>query len=215
MADLTLVIGNKNYSSWSLRPWLFLKHNDIQFEEVLIPLYEASSKARLLEYSPAGLVPTLLHGDKPIWDSLAILEFLAESFPAVNGWPEEQAARAHARSVSAEMHSGFSNIRNQLPMNCRRKIQVDLSPEVELEVARIISIWEDCLNQYGGPFLFGEFTIADAMYAPVVLRFDTYGVPTHSEKLDRYQQQILSLHAMKVWLEGAAQETEIIEAAEV
>ena len=179
MAALVLVIGNKAYSSWSLRPWLLMRHAGIAFEEIRLSLYAADAKQELLRHSPAGRVPVLKDGGLTIWDSLAICEYLSEKYPQMQLWPAELAARAHARAISAEMHSGFTNLRGQMPMNVRREIpRRSVSPEVATEVARIESIWNGCRGQYGarGPFLFGPFSIADAMYAPVVSRLRTYGL---------------------------------------
>ncbi|MGH8729127.1 MAG: glutathione S-transferase family protein [Burkholderiales bacterium] len=208
---MTLVIGNKNYSSWSLRPWLLLKQAEIAFEEIRIPLYTAESRARILAYSPSGKVPVLLDGDVKVWDSLAIAEYLAERFPEKQLWPEDAEARAQARSISGEMHSGFSNLRTHMSMNCRRHLPgKGRTSDVEREIGRIIEIWENCrARSREGPFLFGAFSIADAMYAPVVLRFQTYAVrlpPIAS----RYAQEILALPAIQQWLTQAKAETEII-----
>src|SRR6185503_9799664 len=170
---LKLVIGNKNYSSWSMRPWLALRANDIPFEEVFIPLYtdDKADKDRILSFSRAGKVPVLIDGDVTVWDSLAIIEYLAERFPEARLWPQDRAARAHARSISAEMHSGFLPLRNECGMNLHRPVRaVTLSAEAEANVARIQDIWTECSKRHGksGPFLFGAFTAADAMFAPVV-----------------------------------------------
>ena len=167
---LKLVIGNKNYSSWSMRPWLALRANDIPFEEIFIPLYtDQADKDRLLSFNPAGKVPALVDGDVTVWDSLSIIEYLAEKFPQSRLWPEDRAARAHARSISAEMHSGFMALRNECGMNLHRPIRaVALSDDAHANVARIQAIWAECHQRYGkaGPFLFGAFTGADAMFAP-------------------------------------------------
>ncbi len=178
---LKLVIGNKNYSSWSMRPWLALRANDIAFDEVLIPLYtdDKADKDRILSFSRAGKVPALIDGDVTVWDSLSIIEYLAEKFPEAGLWPEDRAARAHARSISAEMHSGFMALRNECGMNLHRPIRaVALSDDARANVARIQEIWAECHARYGkqGPFLFGAFSGADAMFAPVVHRFRTYAI---------------------------------------
>ena len=203
-----LIIGNKNYSSWSLRPWLLLKQLNLSFEEVQIPFDTAEFKARALEYSPAGKVPVLVDGDITVWDSLSIFEYLAECHPALKLWPQAAAERTLARSISAEMHSGFMNLRNLMPMNCRKRFPgKGHTPEVLQDIARIIGIWQDCRARHAasGPFLFGHFTIADAMYAPVVLRFRTYavGLPAESQA---YADAILALPAMQEWLAVAAAE---------
>ncbi|MBT1063609.1 glutathione S-transferase family protein [Bowmanella sp. Y26] len=215
MANLTLVIGNKNYSSWSLRPWLLMRMHDIAFDEVQVPLYQAHSKQDLLARSPAGLVPILYHQDLVVWDSLAIMEYLAELFPAIHAWPQDQKARARARSLSAEMHSGFSTLRQQMPMNCRREhVHIDITSSLEQDITRIQDIWENCLHDQPGPFLFGEFGIVDAMFAPVVTRFKTYGVTLRNARLRRYQEQVLSLHPLRQWYEDAKQESEVITESE-
>jgi glutathione S-transferase len=207
-----LIIGNKNYSSWSLRPWLLLRLMNLPFEEVWVPFDTAEFKARALEYSPAGKVPVLVDGDIAVWDSLSIFEYLAERHPALNLWPQAAAERALARSISAEMHSGFMNLRNLMPMNCNKRFPgKGHAPEVLQDVARIIGIWQDCRAKHAasGPYLFGHFTIADAMYAPVVLRFRTYavGLPTESQA---YADAILALPAILEWLAAAAAETQTI-----
>lgn len=206
---LTLIIGNKNYSSWSLRPWLALKHWGIPFEEIRIPLYQPESRAKLLHYSPSAKVPTLLKDGQPIWDSLAILEYLAEEFPQYGWWPEDRRARAIARSVSAEMHSGFMAVRENLPMNLRARQSCPDLPAVHQEIERIQSLWQDCRTDFGqaGAFLFGAFSIADAMYAPVVSRFVTYGV-TVGPIQRAYMDAVWALPALQDWAEAAIAETE-------
>ncbi len=207
-----LAIGNKAYSSWSLRPWLFMKVNGIAFEEVRIPLYLESSKARIFEHSPAGKVPALTVDDIRVWDSLAILETLADLHPRLACWPRDRRARAWARSISAEMHSGFRELRTALPFNCRRRITLELpSDTLNAEIDRVRSIWRDCRKSHrgAGPFLFGEFTIADAMYAPVVSRFETYGVTVAATERE-YMDAILALPAMRQWVAEANVEPEVI-----
>jgi glutathione S-transferase len=206
----TLVIGNKAYSSWSLRPWLLMKHAGIPFEEVKLSLYQPDAKQALLSHSGAGKVPVLRDGGETIWDSLAIAEYLAEKHPEKKLWPADAAARAQARSVSAEMHSGFANLRSQMPMNVRRRIPRTPSPEVAADVARIQSIWSDCRSRFGagGPFLFGAFSIADAMYAPVASRFHTYGVEL-AAPARAYAQALLALPAFQAWVADANAETEV------
>ena len=208
MSKPTLVIGNKNYSSWSLRPWLAMKVLGIEFEEVRIPLYQPESKMAILRYSPAGKVPCLVDGSIRVWDSLAILEYLAETHRDL--WPEAPAARALARSVCAEMHSGFSNLRQHMSMNIRKRHPgKGRTPESEAEARRVIDIWGDCRTRFGaaGPFLFGRFSAADAMYAPVVLRFRTYDfdLPAVARA---YSDTILALPAMREWIEAAERESE-------
>ncbi|MGH6975778.1 MAG: glutathione S-transferase family protein [Stellaceae bacterium] len=184
MADITIYIGNKNYSSWSLRAWLVLKQTGAAFESKVIPLYAPGSKEHILTHSPSGKVPALRHGEVKVWDSLAIGEYLAETFPKAGLWPAAPAARARARSVSAEMHAGFANLRRHLPMNMRRaRTPRPLTDEVKADVARVAALWRDCRRRFGsgGAFLFGSFGIADAMYAPVVSRLRSYAVPVDRE----------------------------------
>ena len=208
MSEPTLVIGNKNYSSWSLRPWLAMKVAGIPFAEHRIPLYGPGSKDQILVYSPAGKVPCLADGDLRVWDSLSICEYLAEKHPGL--WPQDPAARALARSVSAEMHSGFANLRAKMSMNIRKRSPgLGRTPESMADVARIVSLWSDCRARYGkgGPFLFGAFSIADAMYAPVVLRFRTYEVELPAD-CRAYSDAVLALPAMQDWIAAAMAETE-------
>jgi len=176
---LKLVIGNKNYSSWSMRPWLLMTHFGIPFEEVQVWLYHAESKPVIEQYSPTGLVPCLVDGPLRIWDSLAIAEYLAECFPDQGLWPASREARAIARAATAEMHSGYRALRQAMPMNIRNRYPgKGRNPEVDNDIARVVALWADCRRRFGGTgdFLFGEFCIADAFFAPIVFRFDTYGV---------------------------------------
>ena len=199
---MLLVIGNKNYSSWSLRPWLAMKVHGIAFDEKRIHLYAQDSKAQILRYSPAGKVPVLHDAGTVVWDSLAILEYLAEREPRL--WPRDAAARAKARALAAEMHSGFPKLREHMSMNVRKRYPgKGRTPEVLAEIERITAIWAEAK----GPFLFGEFTAADAMYAPVVLRFRTYAVEGPNV---RYMQAMLALPAMCEWIEAAEREPEAI-----
>ena len=199
---MLLVIGNKNYSSWSLRPWLAMKVLGIPFEEKRVPLYGPDSKRELLQYSPAGKVPCLVDGELRVWDSLAILEYLAERHPGL--WPAEATLRARARSVSAEMHSGFPNLRQHMSMNVRKRHPgKGRTPEVLAEIARVIGIW----GEARGPFLFGPFCAADAMYAPVVLRFRTYEVEM-PPACRAYADAVLALPALQEWMRDAGRETE-------
>ncbi len=211
---LKLVIGNKNYSSWSMRPWLALRANDIAFEEVFIPLYTGEAdKQRILSFSRAGKVPALIDGDVTIWDSLAIIEYLAERFPEKRLWPEDRASRAHARSISAEMHSGFVALRNECGMNLHRPVgPVALSADARGDIARIQQIWSECRERYGklGPFLFGAFGGADAMFAPVVHRFRTYAIPVAPE-VQGYMDAMASLPAFQEWTKAGLAETIVIE----
>jgi glutathione S-transferase len=212
----TLYIGNKNYSSWSLRAWLLMKHAGIPFDETRIPLYVAGSKESLRKYAPSGKVPVLLDGSLAVWDSLSIAEYLAERHPDQRLWPHDSAVRAVARSISAEMHSGFSALRSNMSMNCRGSFPgVGRTVEVAADVERIQRMWTDCRERFGaaGPFLFGEFTIADAMYVPVVLRFKTYAVQL-APVARQYADTMLGLPALQDWVEAAKAETEVIPAFE-
>ena len=208
MAKLNLVIGNKNYSSWSLRPWIALSMARIPFEETIIPLYEPSSKMRIIEHSHAGRVPVLHHGKLTVWESLSILEYLAETFPEKKLWPEGKAARAAARSAAAEMHSGFSALRQACPMNLRRpRKSVSLGQAAKADIVRIDALWSEYRKAYGrkGRFLFGSFSNADAMFAPVVTRFDTYDIKVSSESRD-YMDAVLATHAFLDWKSAALEE---------
>ena len=216
MAEFTIYIGNKNYSSWSLRGWLRLKHAGVDFDEVVIPLSEASTRATILRHSPSGKVPALQHGDHLVWDSLAIGEYLAELCPSARLWPEELKARSVARAVSAEMHAGFAALRTHLPMNMRSSFaDRGVTPEAQADINRITALWRDCRSRFGagGEFLFGHFTVADAMYAPVVSRFRTYKIALE-EEAQRYADVVWGLPALQEWLAGARNEPMIIEAAE-
>jgi glutathione S-transferase len=216
--SLTLVIGNKNYSSWSMRPWIALKASDIAFEEVSIPLYTGEAdKQRILKFSRSGKVPVLVDGDITIWDSLAIIEYAAERFPAAQLWPEDRASRAHARSVSAEMHSGFAALRNECGMNLHRPVGAKaLSADALADIARIQDSWAECRERYGklGPYLFGAFSGADAMYAPVVHRFRTYAIDVSPAVRD-YMATMTALPAFQEWTRDALAETRVIEKFEL
>lgn len=208
MSDYTLVIGNKAYSSWSLRPWLAMRMAGVTFTEIVIPLRRPETAAAIRAHSPAGKVPVLKHGTRVIWDSLAILEYLAEMLPGAPLWPADVAARALARAVAAEMHAGFQALRTHMPMNVRaRKPGRGMTAAVAADIERIAAIWRDCRAHYGGggPFLFGQFTHADAMYAPVVTRFETYGVAL-DPALAGYCRAILDLAPMREWYAAAAAE---------
>jgi glutathione S-transferase len=211
---LKLVIGNKNYSSWSMRPWLALRANDIAFEEVFIPLYAGEAdKQRILDVTPSGKVPALVDGDITVWDSLAIIEYAAERFPEARLWPEDSVARAHARSISAEMHSGFMALRNECGMNLHRPIgAIALSADARANIARVQEIWIECRQRYSksGPFLFGGFSGADAMFAPVVHRFRTYAIELAPEAAD-YMKTMMALPAFREWTEAGLAETIVIE----
>jgi glutathione S-transferase len=214
---MKLIIGNKNYSSWSLRPWLLLKAHNMKFGELRIPLNEPDSSELLKKYNPAGKVPALHDGDLIVWDSLAICEYVSEKYLAGKGWPRELNDRAEARAVSAEMHSGFHSLRSQMPMNCRaEKRQVENTPALLNDILRLEQIWGDLRQRHSeiGPWLFGQFTIADCMFAPVAFRFNTYGV-TCSTLANLYVKQLLQHPMMHLWREQARAETETIRDGEV
>jgi glutathione S-transferase len=205
MGNLVLVIGTKNWSSWSLRPWLALKQAGLPFDEMLIDLRQPDSKAKILAHSPSGMVPVLKDGALVIWDSLAICEYVAELACAVPLWPENKGARAVARSVSAEMHSGFAGLRRHLSMDAGKRLALpDLPGDAQADVERVKESWNDCRRRFGvgGPFLFGRWSIADAMYAPVVTRFYTYGVPLDPISAS-YAEAVLALPAMQDWIDAA------------
>src|SRR5262245_25952341 len=214
---LTLVIGNKNYSSWSFRPWIALRVAGIPFEEVVIPLYEPGSKEQILNYSPAGKVPVLIDGDVRVWESLAIIDYLAERFPQARLWPADAVVRAHARAIAAEMHAGFAPLRRHCPMNMWRTVKArELTPEVAAEVRRIDAIFTQCRERFarGGAFLFGAFGAADAMYAPVVSRLATYGISV-GPAAEAYKQAVMALPAWAEWRAAALKEPWIMANAEV
>lgn len=203
---LKLVIGDRNYSSWSLRPWLAIKQAGLPFEEVFIRLRDASTKSEILKHSPSGKIPCLIDGKTVVWDSLSICEYLAEKSPAL--WPGDRKARAEARSVSAEMHSGFAALRQYLPMDIHAsKPYEERTPDVNADIARVVAIWEECRKSYAkaGPFLFGSFTIADAMYAPVVWRFLTYVVELPPASRE-WVETMAALPAMQEWRAAALAE---------
>lgn len=207
-----LIIGNKNYSSWSLRAWFLMREAGIDFDEHRIALDTEATGQEIAEYTAAGRVPVLLLGSVTVWDTMAIVETLAERWPEKQLWPADADMRAHARSISAEMHSGFDVLRAQMPMNCRAMgRRVPLPDELTNDIDRIIAIWTDCHRRYGeiGPWLFGDFSIADAMFAPVVLRFRTYGINLN-ESAGFYPQRLLESEAMQEWLAACESEVEVI-----
>ncbi|HKT18977.1 MAG TPA: glutathione S-transferase [Stellaceae bacterium] len=212
MAEFTIYIGNKNYSSWSLRAWLMLKQTGAAFREVVIPIGRPTTRAEILRHSPSGKVPALIHGAVTVWESLAIGEYLAELFPEAKLWPEGREARAAARAVSQEMHAGFLPLRQHFPMNMRSVFERAIIPAIQGDIDRITALWHDCRKQFGGggPFLFGSFTIADAMYAPVVSRFRTFKVPLDPET-DAYAAAVTAWPAYQEWLAAARNEPMIIE----
>lgn len=212
MSDFTLVLANRNYSSWSLRAWLVMKQTGAAFEEVMIPLDTPDTKPAIRAWSAAGKVPVLRHGERRVWDSLAIAEYLAERFPEAGLWPEAEEARAVARSAVAEMHSGFVALRRMLPMNMRARRACPADDDVETDIRRILSLWEECRARFAtsGPYLFGAFTIADAFYAPVASRFVTYGVdlPEHART---YVSALWEHPGFGEWLRLAEEEPWVID----
>jgi glutathione S-transferase len=214
---LRLIIGNKNYSSWSLRPWIAMKVADIAFDEEVISLDAKDFKSRVTQVSGTGKVPALIDGNVQVWESLAILEYLTERFPAARLWPADPAARAHARALAAEMHAGFAPMRRHLPMNMWRPVgRRELTPEAAANVRRIDAMWTDCRNRFGtgGPFLFGGFGAADAMYAPVVSRFHTYAVEV-SPAARTYMDAVMALPAWGEWRAAALLEPWVLAEDEV
>ena len=215
MSELTLIIGNKNYSSWSLRPWILARHLGLTFSEQLIPLNQNDSAARLRAANPTGRVPALRHGKLLVWDSLSICEYLCEL--ARCGLPAEPAARAWARSVSAEMHAGFQALRQQWPMNTRAVGRhTSMTVALQKDLTRIEAIWTDCRHRYAavGPWLFGDYSIADAMYAPIALRFRTYGARLTSAA-QSYMATVVADEFMREWLSAAVAEPWTIDSEEV
>ena len=218
MSELTLIIGNKNYSSWSFRPWIAMKVAAIAFDEVVISLDATDFKPRVSKISGTGKVPALDDNSVHVWESLAILEYLAERFPAARLWPAGPAARARARAISSEMHAGFLPLRRALPMNMWRPVKkLELDDEVQANVRRIETMWAECRSRYGGsggPFLFGPFGAADAMYAPVVSRFHTYDVSVSNDTRS-YMDAVMALPAWKEWTAAAVKEPWVLARNEV
>jgi glutathione S-transferase len=210
---LTLVLANKAYSSWSMRPWLVLRHFGIPFEDIVIPMNRPETRAEILKHAPSGKCPSLHDGTISVWDSLAIIEYLAETYPVFPIWPRGTEARAHARSLSAEMHSGFTALRSECPMNIRRpRRRINVSEEVLADVKRIDEAFIDARTRFGGTgaFLFGEFSAADAMFAPVVNRFETYDLPV-SDVSRAYMSAVKALPAWQEWERDARAEPWRIE----
>ena len=211
-ACMKLVIANKNYSSWSLRAWLLLREAGIPFEEEIIGFNAPDFSERVRRYSPVGRVPVLVDGEAVVWDSLAIAEYLAETFPDKKLWPDARLARARARSICAEMHAGFAHLRERMPMNCDASLPLGrLEIAVQRDIDRVVQIWDDARASYGsdGPFLFGRFSIADAYFAPVVWRLVTYGIPL-PEPANAYVETMCGLASMKDWLAGARAEKDFV-----
>ena len=210
--SLKLVIGNKNYSSWSLRAWLFLKESHLEFEEIRLALFTETWKTEIKRYTPASKVPVLLDGDLAIWDSLAIMEYVQETYPETVGWPRDRLARAHARSIVAEMHAGFMAIREELPQNlrmCQRRSRDDFSSTAWAEIERVESLWQGCFQHYGGPWLCGDFSIADVLYVPVALRFVTYGINLTTEA-QQFVTLVRELESVQAWVAAAVDEEETL-----
>ena len=217
MSDLTLIIGNKNYSSWSLRPWILLKYFEIPFEEKRVALFTESSDKELEPYFSNLKVPVLLDDKEIIWDSLSILEYLSENYLSGAGWPHEKKAKAFARSLSAEMHSSFNALRDTLPMNCRKSFSNMQLPEaVQDDISRVNSLWNTAHEKYGkeGKWLMGNFSIADAMFIPVALRLHGYGIKCHGFAKD-YIHTVLHNKHIKDWIDAGKLETEVIEMDEL
>lgn len=204
---LNLVIGNKNLSSWSLRPWLVLKHFGVPFQEITLPLDTPEFYREVVKYSDARRVPVLIDGEVHVWDSLAIAEYVNEKVEG-RAWPAAAAIRAHARAVSAEMHSGFAALRQNWPMKATGHATVELPPAGRDDVARVQQIWSECRSRYAsrGPWLFGDYSIADAMYAPVALRFRHYGAQLSSAEVDAYYQQLIRDPHLQAWIKDAEAE---------
>lgn len=215
---MRLYIGNKNYSSWSFRPWIAMKAKGIDFEEILVPFDDEGGNPKFKDFSPSGKVPTLVtseeEGDLTIWESLSILEYLHDKFPDKGFWPSDSKQRAIARCIANEMHGGFNGIRNECPMNMRREVRaIEVSDAVQKDVARIETLWADCLQSSNGPFLFGEFSNADAMFAPVVNRIEKYDLSNHSAVLS-YRDAMKFHPAWIEWETEALKESWIVPADE-
>jgi glutathione S-transferase len=217
---MKLYIGNKNYSSWSMRPWVLLTQAGIAFEEVMVRFDaftpDSQFKTTIAKINPVAKVPVLLDGDLAVWDTLAIAEYVAEKFPARHLWPADKAARARARSVCAEMHSGFTGLRSHCPMNIEASL-----PEVgaliwrdqaavRTDVARLVAMWQALLGEHGGPFLFGGFTVADAYFAPVVTRLKTYALPVPTD-ISTYMDHVCALPGVRAWMDGARAEHDFLD----
>jgi glutathione S-transferase len=213
--SMKLYIANKNYSSWSMRPWIAMKTKGIAFEEVLVPFDDEAKNPAFAEFSPTMKVPVLADGQLSVWESLAILEYLADRFPELGCWPADMTARARARSAASEMHAGFTAMRSACPMNIRRRIgAIEVGEDVRRDVLRIVALWEQCLDISGGPFLFGQFCNADAMYAPVVNRLEKYALSSH-HAVETYSHAMKSLPAWIEWEKAAITEPWIIPEDEV
>ena len=207
---MQLVIGNRNYSSWSLRAWLAARASGLEFDEVMVPLFTGNWRDEIARYGPSGRVPILIDGDVSVWDSLAIVDYLQRKSAHALRWPAESAARARAWSISAEMHSGFLAIRGELPQNLRRRAPIEpqqLSADCRAQIARVDALWRDTLTQFGGkgPWLFGDFGVPDVMFAPVALRFVSYGIEV-SEPSQSFIDAVLAHEGVREWIDGARAE---------
>ncbi len=213
---MQLIIGNKNYSSWSLRPWLLMKKAGLKFEEIRISLNTETTKIELAEYSPSMKVPVLIDQGNTIWDSFSIMEYISERYMNNEGWPQDLSTRAVGRSAASEMHSGFFSIRNELPMNCRIDIKLPLSPAVRAEVDRIESLWTELREEFTsyGPWLLGEFSILDCMFAPIAIRFSGYQVDVNTI-CQTYMDHLLSDPHMEQWTHEGQKESEVIQMSEI
>ena len=212
---MQLVIGNKNYSSWSLRPWLLLTHMGVAFEEEQVWLFTDDMPAQMQGKCPNSKVPVLIEPNHQVWDSLAICEYINEQYLGNNAWPADSTDKSLARSICAEMHSGFFAIRGEMPMNCRRAVaEIALSDRAKSEIERVLEIFENCLTQYKGDYLFGDFSICDAFYMPVIVRFSIYDIAVPN-RVKRYMQHMLALPAYQSWLAAARAEVAVIAAEEV
>lgn len=215
---MQLVIGNKNYSSWSLRPWLLMKQNDLSFKEQQIWLFSQNMRSQLEAFSPSLKVPALVDSDITVWDSLAICEYINEQHLNNQAWPNATGDRAFARAICAEMHSGFMAVRSEMPMNCRRApARINLTDQALSEISRLINIFQQCLERKTlsqQDFLFGEFSIADAFFMPIIVRFNSYDIQV-PENVKKYMQVMLNLPAYQLWLKQAKAETAVIESEEV
>jgi glutathione S-transferase len=217
MSDLTLIIGNKNYSSWSLRPWILMKYYRVDFLEKRVALFTDTTAGELSEYNSDLKVPILKDKELVVWDSLSILEYVSEQYLSGQGWPRDKKARAVARSVCSEMHSSYFNVRNELPMNCRKQFNsISLSKSAEKEIERIRALWRKCRSEYGseGEWLFGNYSIADAMFAPIALRFSGYNIPLSGIE-EAYVKSVSEDPAIVEWIEAGKLETEVIETDEI
>ncbi|MBY7729354.1 glutathione S-transferase family protein [Vibrio splendidus] len=207
---MQLYIANQNYSTWSLRAWLIFDNYNLNTEVIKLKLFTSDFYDTLASVTPTAKVPTLVDGDVAVWDSLAILEYVNDAYLDGAAWPSSVAERAHARAISAEMHSGFFNLRNEVPMNCRTKRTLTLSEGALKDIARIDAIWSTQMEQYPEGWLFGEWSIADAMFAPVALRAETYGIKL-SDKAQQYQQRVLNSPSIRKWLAEASLEKDIVK----